>query len=77
MSMIKPFAEEISVEMGLDGELTDEVLIAAENRLAALAECFCPACGSESLSLLGMLGNHAHLRCCHCGMDSACTIESH
>ncbi len=36
MSAMKRFAEDVSVEMGFEGEINDEVLIEAQRRLIAL-----------------------------------------
>jgi len=38
MSRIKRYAEEVSVDMGLDGEITDAVLDEAQLRLDAAAK---------------------------------------
>jgi len=36
----------------------------------------CPACGSDSLSLLGVLGRLTWLRCIQCGMGSSVEVEA-
>ena len=38
MGYMKAYAEEVSVSMGLDGEITDEVLEEAQRRLDAEVE---------------------------------------
>ena len=36
----------------------------------------CAMCDSLEFTLLGMLGNTAHLRCCCCGWDTSCPADA-
>lgn len=50
MGMVKRYLEEISVEMGYDGEITDEVLTEGERRMSAAPapQAAAAAAGDES-----------------------------
>jgi len=49
MGMMKRYAEQVSEEMGFDGELNDQVLTEADRRLKAGQVPKCPGCGRSEV----------------------------